>query len=238
MGALAKADAAGFNLLCSLPPLETLQANLEAGRLHLIISLACPWATKVNIMRSLKGLEVMPTYCQAHTGIALHKPPRKPGKRAESDLILMIALHHDLLLINGRTTKQNKSTIRPLGVCQGSHKLLGNMALHPNPQSGLPSCFHSGFFLWESLSCLQLHRHFRRRTPSAAMHRALRQIQHLPKDSVRIIRCVHVMSRLVQKEIGAVSFLAKTRCNPKNKSDPKASHHKVPQFSKPERHAN
>src|SRR3546814_1666014 len=31
----------------------------EAGRYHLYISLACPWASRVLIMRALKGLEQM-----------------------------------------------------------------------------------------------------------------------------------------------------------------------------------
>src|SRR4051794_5167473 len=31
--------------------------NAETGRYHLYVSLACPWAHRVRIMRTLKGLE-------------------------------------------------------------------------------------------------------------------------------------------------------------------------------------
>lgn len=73
LGSCTTLESYNFYNLCRVPdptvfPPPRLEAGdnaVECGRYHLIISLACPWATKANIMRSLKGLEVVLSSCHA-----------------------------------------------------------------------------------------------------------------------------------------------------------------------------
>ena len=56
----------------------------EAGRYHLYVSLACPWAHRTLIMRMLKGLEAkisvsVPHWLMLEHGWTFRWPRRRPG---------------------------------------------------------------------------------------------------------------------------------------------------------------
>jgi glutathionyl-hydroquinone reductase len=62
--------------------------SAEPGRYHLYVSLACPWAHRTLIMRSLKGLEAAIDVSVVHWRMAEHGWEFKPGPAATGDRLL------------------------------------------------------------------------------------------------------------------------------------------------------
>ncbi len=59
----------------------------EAGRYHLYVSLACPWAHRTLIMRALKGLEAFVSVSVVHWRMLEHGWTFEPGEGVVSDPI-------------------------------------------------------------------------------------------------------------------------------------------------------
>ena len=68
----------------------------EAGRYHLYISLACPWASRTLIFRSLKGLEGMVGLSVTHWLMAEHGWTFAPGEGVVPDMVNNAEFLHQL----------------------------------------------------------------------------------------------------------------------------------------------
>jgi glutathionyl-hydroquinone reductase len=68
----------------------------EAGRFHLYVSLACPWASRALIFRSLKGLEHMVGLSVTHWLMAEHGWTFAPGEGVVPDSVNGVEFLHQL----------------------------------------------------------------------------------------------------------------------------------------------
>src|SRR5262245_57532023 len=68
----------------------------EAGRYHLYISLACPWASRALIFRSLKGLEPMVGLSVTHWLMGEHGWTFAPGEGVVADSVNGVEFLHQL----------------------------------------------------------------------------------------------------------------------------------------------
>jgi putative glutathione S-transferase len=68
----------------------------EAGRYHLYVSLACPWASRTLIFRSLKGLEHMIGLSVTHWLMAEHGWTFAPGEGVVPDSVNGVEFLHQL----------------------------------------------------------------------------------------------------------------------------------------------
>jgi putative glutathione S-transferase len=68
----------------------------EAGRYHLYVSLACPWASRTLIFRSLKGLEHMVGVSVTHWLMAEHGWTFAPGEGVVPDSVNGVEFLHQL----------------------------------------------------------------------------------------------------------------------------------------------
>ncbi|KEF42284.1 MAG: hypothetical protein ER33_07120 [Cyanobium sp. CACIAM 14] len=68
----------------------------EAGRYHLYVSLACPWAHRTLIFRALKGLQGMVSLSVVHWHMAEHGWTFEPGEGVIPDPILGARYLHEL----------------------------------------------------------------------------------------------------------------------------------------------
>src|SRR5215469_10137692 len=59
----------------------------EAGRYHLYISRACPWAHRTMIFRAMKGLESVISFSVTHWVMAEHGWTFEPGPGAIEDTV-------------------------------------------------------------------------------------------------------------------------------------------------------
>lgn len=60
----------------------------EKGRYHLYVSLACPWASRTLMMRSLKGLEDMISVSVVHPFMGEHGWTFEPGEGVIADPVI------------------------------------------------------------------------------------------------------------------------------------------------------
>lgn len=68
----------------------------EAGRYHLYVSLACPWASRTVIFRSLKGLEHLVGVSVTHWLMAEHGWTFAPGEGVAADSVNGVEFLHQL----------------------------------------------------------------------------------------------------------------------------------------------
>jgi putative glutathione S-transferase len=68
----------------------------EAGRYHLYVSLACPWAHRTLIFRALKGLQEMVSVSVVHWHMAEHGWTFAPGEGVVPDPVLGARFLHEL----------------------------------------------------------------------------------------------------------------------------------------------
>lgn len=68
----------------------------EAGRYHLYVSLACPWASRALIFRSLKGLEPMVGLSVTHWLMGEHGWTFAPGEGVVADSVNGVEFLHQL----------------------------------------------------------------------------------------------------------------------------------------------
>jgi len=68
----------------------------EAGRYHLYVSLACPWAHRTLIMRRLKGLEAMVPVSVVHWLMLDHGWTFAPGPGVVADPLMRAAFLHQI----------------------------------------------------------------------------------------------------------------------------------------------
>ena len=80
----------------SAGPTGTGGFKAEAGRYHLYISLACPWASRTLIFRSLKGLEGMVGLSVTHWLMAEHGWTFAPGEGVVPDMVNNAEFLHQL----------------------------------------------------------------------------------------------------------------------------------------------
>ena len=81
----------------------------EAGRYHLYVSYACPWAHRTLIFRALKGLQSMIDVSVVHWHMAEHGWTFQPGEGVTGDKLMGHALLRDVYLaaepgMTGRVT--------------------------------------------------------------------------------------------------------------------------------------
>lgn len=72
----------------------------EAGRYHLYVSLACPWANRTMIFRSLKGLEEMITFSVVHWYMAENGWTFEPGDGVVADSVNHAEFLHQVYTAN------------------------------------------------------------------------------------------------------------------------------------------
>ncbi len=81
----------------------------QAGRYHLYVSYACPWANRTLIFRKLKGLEDMISVSVVHWHMAEHGWSFEPGDGVIADPIINARYYYEIYLAadphyNGRVT--------------------------------------------------------------------------------------------------------------------------------------